>query len=119
MFVDPSEEQLAAVRALDHEGPITMLNLLRFKSDGGRERYQQYGRAAGPLLDRAGATTRYLGAVTMTVIGGEPWDLVILVDYPSAAAFHTMVTDPEYPMDIRAEALVDSRLYCLVRNRSL
>jgi len=110
MLIDPSEEQLAAVRALGHEGPITMLNLLRFKPDGGRAQYKKYGRAARPLLARTGASTRYLGAVAATVIGGEPWDLVLLIDYPSAQAFHAMVTDPEYPMHVRAKGLLDSRL---------
>jgi hypothetical protein len=65
-----------------------------------------------------GASSRYLGRVAATVIGGEPWDLVLLVDYPSAQAFHAMVTDPEYPMDLRAEALLDSRLYCMVATPS-
>jgi hypothetical protein len=86
MFIDPSEEQLAAVRALEHDGPITMLNLLRFKPDGGRAQYKQYGRAAQPLLERTGASTRYLGAVAAKVIGGEPWDLVLLIDYTGRRA---------------------------------
>jgi len=50
--------------------------------------------------------------VAATVIGNDEWDLVALVDYPSAQAGHDMVTDPEYPLQMRADARVDSRLYC-------
>ena len=88
-----------------------MVNLVRFK-EGGRRQYQAYGEAARPLANKYGARVRYLGEVAMTVIGNDEWDLVVLVDYPSAQACYGMVTDPEYPLEKRAEALVDSRLYC-------
>lgn len=115
-FLEPSPEQLAAIQALDHDGPITMLNLLRFKPDGGREQYERYGQAAQPFLARVGASARYVGGVAATIIGGEPWDLVILVDYPSKQAFFSMVADPDYPNALRGDALVDSRLYCMVES---
>jgi uncharacterized protein (DUF1330 family) len=71
-----------------------------------------YGEAARPLANKYGVRVRYLGGVAATVIGNDEWDLVALVDYPSAQAGHDMVTDPEYPLQMRADARVDSRLYC-------
>ncbi|MDX1382684.1 MAG: hypothetical protein R3190_03515 [Thermoanaerobaculia bacterium] len=113
-YLHPSPEQIEAIRTLDHDGPITMLNLLRFKPDGGREQYEAYGRAAQPFVAGVGAGVRYLGEVAATVIGGEPWDLVVLVDYPSSDAFFAMATNPDYPAELRTDALLDSRLYCMV-----
>lgn len=111
-YLSPSAEQINALRKLDLSGPIVMLNLLRFAPDGGAEEYARYGTAAAPFLQAAGASIRYLGDVAGTVIGGEEWDEIILVEYPSLQAFFEMTGNPDYPSQIRAGALADSRLYC-------
>jgi hypothetical protein len=49
-----NEEGFAAFAGrADEDAPAVMLNLLRFKPDGGRERYEEYGAAVAPLLERA------------------------------------------------------------------
>ena len=111
-YIHPSQEQIAAIRGMDLEGPLVMLNLLRFAPDGGAEAYARYGAAAAPFLQRTGAKVRYAGNVAATVIGGDRWDEIILVEYPSKQAFFDMTGDPGYPSELRAGALVDSRLYC-------
>lgn len=111
-YIHPSREQIAAIRNMDLDGPITMLNLLRFEPNGGLEEYARYGTQAAPFLQRSGAEVRYLGEVTATFIGGEEWDRIILVEYPSKEAFLEMTGNPDYPSNIRAGALADSRLYC-------
>lgn len=65
-----------------------------------------------PFLMKSGATIRYLGDVAATAIGGEDWDEIVLVEYPTLRAFFEMTSDPEYPSEIRAGSLADSRLYC-------
>jgi uncharacterized protein (DUF1330 family) len=110
--VNPSPEQIAALRELDLDGPVVMLNLLRFRLDGGAEDYARYGAAALPFLAKAGATVRYLGDGAATVIGPDRWDEVVLVEYPTVQAFFEMTGDPDYPSDVRAGALADSRMYC-------
>jgi len=111
-FIHPSADQIRALRDMALDGPIFMLNLLRFAADGGAEDYARYGQAAAPFLSKSGASVRYLGNVQATVIGGESWDEVVLVEYPSLAAFLQMTGDPDYPSALRAGALTDSRLYC-------
>ena len=111
-YLSPSAEQIEQLRKLNLEGPIVMLNLLRFNPDGGRETYAEYGQAAAPFLQQSGAQLRYLGDVAAAVIGPEDWDEIILVEYPSLQAFFEMIGNPEYPSEIRAAALSDSRLYC-------
>ena len=111
-YLWPSAEQLDELTALNLEGPVSMLNLLRFKSEGGRETYRRYGAAATPFLKKNGGNVKFWGLGAATVIGGENWDEIILVEYPSVRAFLTMIQDPDYPRQIRSDALLDSRLYC-------
>lgn len=111
-YLHPSAEQIRALRERDLDGPLVMINLLKFNPDGGAQTYARYGAEAAPFLAEAGARVRYLGHVAATVIGGEEWDEVILVEYPSKAAFLEMTQNPDYPGGVRAEALLDSRLYC-------
>ncbi|MFT7651230.1 MAG: hypothetical protein ACI9ON_001267 [Limisphaerales bacterium] len=112
-YLSPNTEQMKALIGLSVEGPIVMLNLLKFRPDGGAEDYAEYGRLARPFLERAGVSLRYLGDVAATVIGGEEWDEVILVEYPSKQAFLEMTGDPDYPSEARGDSLLDSRLYCM------
>jgi len=97
------------------EGPVVMLNLLRFRPDGGRESYQRYVEHL-----RAGVSARYGVEVLYLGNGGPPlvaeegqdWDTVLLVRYPSRQAFVDMVRDPEYRAGehFRSEALLESVL---------
>jgi hypothetical protein len=50
----PNEDGFADLMWRLGEGPVTMLNLLAFKPDGGQERYLEYGVAVAPLLEKAG-----------------------------------------------------------------
>lgn len=111
-FINPSAENLATLQALDLDGPVVMLNLLRFAPDGGEAEYRRYGEAAMPFLRQSGASIRYFGVGRATAIGGDHWDEVVLVEYPTLQSFFDMTGNPDYPSDIRAGALVDSRLYC-------
>jgi uncharacterized protein (DUF1330 family) len=99
MALAPTPEQLAALAARQADAPVVMINLLQFKADGGRESYLRYTREVAPHLQRVGGTVRYVGASPSVVIGdGEKpwWDAIIVVEYPSSAAFLDMVTNEEY-----------------------
>jgi len=43
--IDPTGADLKQLLADDPGGPVVMLNLLRFKPDGGRESYGRYAEA--------------------------------------------------------------------------
>jgi len=92
----PNEQGPAALAERAGEGPVTMLNLLRFKPDGGRELYAEYGAAVAPLLERVGGRVVHAGVASPVLIGEESWDLVALVEYPTRQAFLDMVGSPEY-----------------------
>ena len=97
--LEPTQEQFAALAARPADVPVVMINLLKFRQPGGVERYLQYGREVAPHLERVGAKVRYGGADPTVVIGdGERpwWDAILIVEYPSPAAFIEMVTDEDY-----------------------
>lgn len=92
-------EQITALTARPADAPVLMVNLLKFKQPGGRQRYLQYGEEVAPHLERVGATVRYGGTAPAVVIGqGEKpwWDAILIVEYPTPAAFIDMVTTEAY-----------------------
>jgi uncharacterized protein (DUF1330 family) len=110
-----SEEGFADLASRADEGPVTMLNLLAFKPEGGRERYVEYGEAVLPLLERAGGRLVFQGQAAPVVLGEDSWDLVLLVEYPTRGAFLEMVQSPDYQAiaHLRTEALAKGELHPL------
>ncbi len=100
----------AALATLPQDQPVVMVNLLAFREDG-VECYRRYADEVTPHLERVGATVRYGGTMPATVLGeGDKvwWDSILLVEYPTPAAFIEMVSDPGY-LEVhqhRADALV-------------
>ena len=96
------------------EGPVVMLNLLRFKP-GGEESYAEYGAAVLPLLEKAGGRIVWSGNGGPPVIGEGRWDLVVLVEYPTRQAFIEMTSSPEFAAasHLRTAALEASELHPL------
>jgi uncharacterized protein (DUF1330 family) len=112
-YITPTEEQLEQLRNASDGGPIVMVNLLRFKPDGG-EAYGRYAAAVAPMLEQVGGRILNTVACRQAVIGPEEerWDAVALVEYPSVQAFLNMVENPDYVAthEHREAGLADSRL---------
>jgi uncharacterized protein (DUF1330 family) len=127
--IEPTPAQLERFIAEDPGGSPVMLNLLRFLDTAdysgspeldpgrpvtGQEAYASYSEAVLPILAGVGGGIEMFGACHGTLIGpdGEAWDDIVLVRYPSTAAFVQMVTSPEYQaiQGHRTAALADSRL---------
>jgi uncharacterized protein (DUF1330 family) len=114
-MIDPRGSDLQAfLAAPDDGGPVVMLNLLRFREDGGRERYAEYGRAFAPFAVKYGVEVVYAGEGGVALIAepGQAWDAVLLVRYPTRAAFLAMLMDPDYLAitHLRSSALVEAVL---------
>jgi uncharacterized protein (DUF1330 family) len=109
-----NSEGFAAFSARAGErAPVVMLNLLAFKPDGGRRRYEEYGEAVAPLLEKAGGRIVFLGEPSPPLLGDGSWDLVVLVEYPSRQAFLDMTGSDAYTSiaHLRSEALVKGELH--------
>lgn len=97
--LETTAEQFAALAARPADAPVVMVNLLKFKPEGGVESYLQYGQEVVPHLEGVGAKLRYAGGAPSVVIGdGERpwWDVILIVEYPTPQAFIDMVTTREY-----------------------
>lgn len=92
----PTPEQFRGFLALDHTGPIVMVNLLKFKPDGGREKYAKYAEAIQPILKKIGARMLFSSEARFCLIGQADWDAVALVEYPRKEALYEMTQSPEY-----------------------
>ena len=104
-MVGPSALNEAFVRSLPDAGPVVMVNLVRFRKqsldgDGsGWDAYSRYSKGDMPLLKKVGGTVLFAGTlegVALGDLGDTRWDWVVLVHYPSRAAFLEMMTSPEY-----------------------
>ncbi len=98
---DPA--QLTALMEKGPDGPIFMVNLLKFKEhaeydDGrattlsGREAYMIYGRAVSELLPKFGGRVVFVGDVTFLSLGrvDELWDEIAIGMYPDRASMVRM-----------------------------
>ena len=97
--LEPTPEQFEALAARPADAPVVMINRLQFRAEGGRENYLRYTQEVAPHLQRVGRAVRYVGGAPSVVIGdGEKpwWDAIIVVEYPSPAAFLDMVSNQEY-----------------------
>jgi hypothetical protein len=102
-------ETLAGLMQPGPDGPIFMINLLKFKDkaeyeDGretdltGREAYMIYGRAVSQLLPKFGGVAMFVADVTFLSLGqvGELWDEVAIGVYPKRADMVRMSMSEEW-----------------------
>jgi uncharacterized protein (DUF1330 family) len=117
MPVDPTGQDLKRYLAEDPGGPVVMLNLLKLRPDG-RAGYGEYAERIRPFLDELGAEIVYVGDCSTILVAppGHDWDTVLLVRYPSRAAFSQMVANPEYQKitGLRSGALADAVLQATI-----
>ena len=98
---------LDAVRGLNADAPVVMLNLMKFRAkslDGngsGWDAYKRYSAHTSRLLKARGATIIWTGDVRTVALGAlaeGDWDYAALVWYPRPAAFIDMVQSDDYAM---------------------
>ena len=100
----------------EDSGPVVMLNLLRFRPDGGRDTYLEYIAAfeSTGVQAKYGVDVLYVGTGGVALVGetGQDWDMVALVRYPSRKHFIDMINDPDYQRfeHLREDALGEAVL---------
>jgi len=112
MSVMPREDQIEALAQSPLDGPIVMVNLLRFREKAaygadrseaaenlsGRDAYRRYGITALACVLETGGAITWGGRQELVMIGGpdDVWDEVMCVRYPSRDAFLAMTARPDY-----------------------
>ncbi len=78
----------------------------------GRESYARYADEARKQIERRGGRIIWQGRPRFHLVGGERWDMVALVQYPTAGAFLDMLNDRDYQEagKHRTAGLADTRL---------
>ncbi len=107
--VTPTEEQIKGFFEPGAEGPIYMLNLLKFKDnaeypDGqetdlsGAEAYALYGAEVSKILINLGGGGMFNAKVERLMLGEveDLWDMVAIAMYPSRQAMMDMMQSKEY-----------------------
>lgn len=107
--VVPSEDQLKGFTEPGHDGPIYMLNLLKFKdqaeyADGrqteltGAEAYAIYGTEVVGHLAKVGGKPMFSASVERLMLGEveELWDSAAIAMYPSRKAMMEMISSLDY-----------------------
>ena len=92
-----------------HDGPIFMVNLLKFKEKAeypdkretdltGREAYAIYGKEVVEHLEKVGGKPIFGSDVTRLMLGEveDLWDQVAIAMYPNRKAMLKMISDPDY-----------------------
>lgn len=129
MHIHPTRQAGLAFAKGDIEGPVVMLNLLRFRDEAdysaspelspnqslsGADAYRRYVEAVMPLIHGTGGELIFRGRANDALIGpdDERWDLVLLVRYPTKSSFLDFSTSEDYLKIAghRTAALEDSRL---------
>ena len=109
MPTQPTPEQVQALFTKAPEGPLVMLNLLKFKekaeyADGrqtdisGAEAYGIYGENMRKLIEADGGRILFSAPMNVLVIGESDleWDAVGIAEYASLKSFQEITATPEY-----------------------
>ena len=107
--VTPNEEQINGFLEDPEIGPISMVNLLKYKEkaiydDGrdtnlsGEEAYGLYAAEVINLVEKYGGEFLFAGKVNRLMLGevDEMWDSIAIAKYPNRKAMFEMTMDPEY-----------------------
>ena len=109
--IDPTADQVRALRDTGPDGPVVMLNLLKFRERAnypsgsphapctGAEAYLRYQTA---FVETVGAVSHaeivWEGRIDTTFIGdaAQDWDKCLIVRYPSRQDFLAMMANADY-----------------------
>tara|TARA_R110002126_G_scaffold72364_1_gene180868 strand:+ start:25015 stop:25395 length:381 start_codon:yes stop_codon:yes gene_type:complete len=114
-----NKEALKLLSTFDENAPVFMMNYLNYKvkvtSTGktGEETYKDYMKAAFPFFQKIDADIIFKGKPQVIIIGPSEeklWDEVLIVKYANKNDFFKLIQFKDYPRELRASALLDSRL---------
>ena len=133
IHLDPSHENVVALIDRNIEGPISMLNLLRFRDVAdyanspalapagvitGRAAYELYMTHTLPFLEATGGSISFIGEGGSFFVGpsDERWDLALIVRQTSMEDFFAFASNEEYLTGVghRTAAVEDTRILPLV-----
>lgn len=106
----PTGDQFRAFRDDPYDGPIAQVNLLKFRvlaeyppdapehggDESGADAYRRYATAFGEIAAEVGGRPLLVGDVERYFIGDGDWDAVMVMWFPSRAAFIRTLNHERY-----------------------
>lgn len=106
----PTADQFRAMRDDPHDGPISQVNLLKFRVKAhyqpddpeygedcsGETAYIRYSEAFSEAAKPVGGETSLLAVTERYFIGGGNWDAVLVNTFPNRQAFIATLNHPNY-----------------------
>ena len=114
-----NSEGIGALIGYTDDQPVFMLNYLNYKESvketgkTGKETYVDYLKAAAPFFEQIDAEIIFKGTPVGIILGPTEeflWDEVLIVKYATKHEFFKLMQIKDYPKELRASALSDSRL---------
>jgi hypothetical protein len=114
-----NKEGLITLSTFDETTSVFMMNYLNYKEivsetgKSGKETYNDYMKAAFPFFQKIKAEIIFKGKPMAMIIGDleeKLWDEVLIVKYANKNEFFKLMQFKEYPRELRASALSDSKL---------
>ncbi|TVZ56015.1 hypothetical protein OD91_1294 [Lutibacter sp. Hel_I_33_5] len=114
-----NKEALQVLSNFDEESPVFMMNYLNYKdvvsptSKSGKEIYKEYMKAAFPFFQKINAEIIFKGKPQAMILGSSEeklWDEILIVKYANKNEFFKLLQFKEYPRELRASALSESKL---------
>ena len=118
-YQEINEEGLTILSDFTEDVPVFMMNYLKYKEivcetgKTGRETYRAYLEAAIPFFNQLKAEIIFKGKPIATIIGLKDeklWDEVLIVKYLNKNEFFKLLKMKNYPRELRASSLSDSKL---------
>jgi hypothetical protein len=127
--INPTEESIVALFAAHGDGPVHMLNLLKFREvadypsghehagSSGADAYGRYGEVAIRNVVGLGGRLVYAAVFDASVIGdpAADWDQIAIVEYPNLDAFVALAGTEGYmaATEHRTAGLAATRLIAM------
>lgn len=106
----PTADQFRAFRDDPYDGPIAQVNLLKFRvraeygpddpeygtDEPGAAAYARYAEGFRPIAAEVGGGPLLVGEVERYFIGNGDWDAVMVMQFPSRAAFIAALNHERY-----------------------
>ncbi len=122
--VYPDEGQVKEMQDEGPDGPIVMVNLLKFRDQAeyrdrretnltGRQAYDLYAREVTKLVTEYGGEVLFAGDTTFLALGEATplWDEIALAKYPNRCALFEMSTSKEWmEIAVHREAGLEGQL---------
>jgi len=103
-WMDGNPTEFASFAKDAEEGPVVMINLLKFRAESadgkgsGADAYARYARLAAPLVERHGGSMVFSGQTEEHLVGDTrlDWDMVLLVSWPAHQNLLDLAADEDY-----------------------